>query len=116
MNIKIIVGSFFSLLFFSNSGFAKIHILKKGETLASVARAYYGEPVFGPRGSILKIYIMNPTLKLNPNLVEPGFKVVLEDKVTETAEVEEQAAEPTHANEAHEAPEATAVVDRKSVV
>jgi len=67
------------LLFSSLLSFAKTHTLKKGETLASVARMYYGEPAFGPKGTLNKIYKLNPGLKTNPNAVEPGIQIVLED-------------------------------------
>ncbi len=68
-----------ALTFFSLSGFAKTHILKKGETLASVAREYYGEPVWGPKGNINRIYKLNPWALSNPNLVEPGQAVIIDD-------------------------------------
>ncbi|MBC7372190.1 MAG: LysM peptidoglycan-binding domain-containing protein, partial [Bdellovibrionaceae bacterium] len=65
---------------------AKTYVLKKGETLASVARSYYGEPVFGPKGSILKIYKLNAWAKTNPSLVQPGQEVILEDKENKTVQ------------------------------
>jgi hypothetical protein len=62
----------------TNQAQAKTHVIQKGETLASIARAYFGEPVFGPKGSLNKIYKMNPWAKNNPSLVEPGQIVILD--------------------------------------
>ncbi len=59
---------------------AKTYILKKGDTLANVARGYYGEPVFGPKGSIKKIYKLNPWTKAKNLILEPGQELILEDK------------------------------------
>jgi hypothetical protein len=64
---------------FSLCGFAKTHILKKGETLASVAREYYGEPVWGPKGNINRIYKLNPWAVNSPNIVEPGQSIIIDD-------------------------------------
>lgn len=66
-------------ILFSLFAQAKTHVLKKGETLANVARMYYGEPVWGPKGSIKKIYKLNPWALSSPNLVEPGQSVVIDD-------------------------------------
>ena len=60
---------------------AKDHSLKKGETLATLARTYYGEPVFGPKGSLKKILALNPQLKGNPNAVEPGQVIHIDDNL-----------------------------------
>lgn len=68
------------VVFFSISAFAKNYTLKKGDTLANVARKFYGEPVWGPKGTIQKIYKLNPWALTSPNLVEPGQAVVIEDE------------------------------------
>ena len=70
------------------------YILKKGDTLASVARSYYGEPVFGPKGSINKIYKLNSWAKAVSTSLEPGQKLVLEDK-SQSLESEETASAAT---------------------
>ena len=80
--IKAIVAS--ALFFGSISVSAKIYVLQKGDTLASVARSNYGEPVFGPKGSISKIYKLNAWAKKNPSSVQPGQEVILEDQQPKT--------------------------------
>lgn len=64
---------------------AETYIVKKGDTLASIARAHYGEPVFGPKGTIKNIYKLNSWAKSNPAL-EPGQKVKLESSKGEVNE------------------------------
>ncbi|MGZ3722515.1 MAG: LysM peptidoglycan-binding domain-containing protein [Bdellovibrionales bacterium] len=61
---------------------AETYTVKKGDTLASIARTRYGEPVFGPKGTIKKIYKMNPSLKANIPL-EKGQKIKLESKIAD---------------------------------
>jgi LysM repeat protein len=80
-------------LFAGISAQAKTYVVKKGETLASVARSYYGEPVFGPKGSINKIYKMNPWAKSSV-VLKPGQELVLEDKAVTQAPSQEEAQEP----------------------
>ncbi len=75
--------------------FAKSHTLKKGETLAAVARKYYGEPVFGPKGTIKKIYKLNPWAEKSPNTVEPGTEVIIADGDANFEKPEKSAAVPT---------------------
>lgn len=72
--------------------FAKTHTLKKGETLASVARKYYGEPVFGPNGTLKKLYKLNPWAEQSPNLVSTGKEIVVdgETPIEKTAKVAPQ--------------------------
>jgi phage tail protein X len=87
---------FFMVLIFiacsSQLAHAKTYVLKKGDTLASVARRYYGEPVFGTRGTLKKIYKLNPWARTTGSIVEPGQTLILEDlsseKSTRKAEVE----------------------------
>jgi hypothetical protein len=75
LQLSLIVGL---LLFFTVESFASTYTVKKGDTVASIARANYGEPVFGPRGTINKVYKLNPSTKMNAAL-EPGQKIILED-------------------------------------
>src|SRR3954471_21221752 len=63
--------------FVTTTTFAATYIVKKGDTLANIARKRYGEPVFGPKGTINKILKQNPNLKMNVGL-EPGQKINLE--------------------------------------
>ena len=70
---------------------AKSYTVKRGDTLASIARSYYGEPVFGPKGSINKIYKMNPWSKAAGSALEPGQKLLLEDKTAPEAVTEIEA-------------------------
>ncbi len=78
----------FVLLFLIVSPFAQAdtYIVKKGDTLASVARTYYGEPVFSPRGTINRIYRLNSWAKAAGSALEPGQKIILEANLVETSE------------------------------
>jgi hypothetical protein len=64
---------------FVASAQAMEYVVKKGDTFASIARAHYGEPVFGPQGTINKIYNMNRWANAKVTL-EPGQTIILEDK------------------------------------
>lgn len=77
------VFAFFALSLPFGCVFAKTHTLKKGETLASVARKYYGEPVFGAKGTLKKLYKLNPWAEKNPNSVEPGKEIVIDGEPKE---------------------------------
>ena len=55
---------------------ADSYTVQKGDTLASIARKHFGEPVFGPRGTLKKLLELNPALKAN-NPLEPGQTVEL---------------------------------------
>ena len=82
--MKFIFGAMVCLvLLFSVGAHATAYTVKRGDTLASVARSHYGEPVFGPKGTINKIYRLNPWAKTKPAL-EPGQMIVLETKSGET--------------------------------
>jgi hypothetical protein len=73
------------LLFMAGSlSHAETYVVKKGDSLASIARARYGEPVFGRGGTIKKIYKLNSWAKPDVPL-EPGQKVELEDKAGQEA-------------------------------
>ena len=76
----------FSLIVASPLAQADTYIVKKGDTLASVARTYYGEPVFGPRGTINKIYRLNSWAKAAGSTLEPGQKITLEGNLAATSE------------------------------
>jgi hypothetical protein len=97
------VTYFTLLLFFGLVANAETYTVKKGDSLASIARAHYGEPVFGPKGTIKKIYKMNPWAKANVPL-EPGQKVELESK--KVAEPVAEAVPPAAAPAVPEAPPA----------
>ena len=80
MNRMLMISFALSVLFSPTMADAKDYTAKKGDTLAKIARSYYGEPVFGPGGTIGKIYELNPWAKKAGSLLEPGQKIVLEDK------------------------------------
>lgn len=79
-----VVASCFSFCVFAQ---AETYTVKKGDTLANIARSHYGEPVFGPKGTIKKIYKLNSWAKSNPSL-EPGQKIELEGTKKEINEPE----------------------------
>ncbi len=85
---------FIFLILFSINSFAENYTLKKGDTLANVARKFYGEPVWGPKGTIQRIYKLNPWALTTPNLVEPGQTLVIDDATSSEKKTEHAATSP----------------------
>lgn len=80
MNLLLRIAVVFAIFTDVSLANAKNHVAKKGDTLAKIARSYYGEPVFGAKGTIQKIYALNPWAKKAGSALEPGQVVVLEDE------------------------------------
>lgn len=53
------------------SAHAAPYIVQKGDTLSSVSKQLYGDPIYGKNGSLKKLVGLNPQLK-NINLIFPG--------------------------------------------
>jgi len=107
-------ASFIIMCFFIGAfAQSETYTVKKGDTIANIARTHYGEPVFGPKGTIKKIYKLNPSLKPEVPL-EPGMQVELEDGAAPGKAT--AAKKPTKKTKAAKAVKAAPKDDESSVV
>ena len=56
---------------------AEGYIVKRDDTLSGIARAHFGKPIYGNRGSLARLLALNPKHSASPDAIYPGQRIEL---------------------------------------
>ncbi|HET9239441.1 MAG TPA: LysM domain-containing protein [Oligoflexus sp.] len=100
MNRKIAASLTLLAFLTQNAAWAKTYNVKKGDTLSHIAAREFGQPIYGPKGSLRKLLEKNPEIQ-NPDRIRPTQAIRLSDELTDQSPKDaiskpDQPAEPIH--------------------
>jgi len=109
---KATIACVLSVAVFTASAFAFSYVVKKGDTLSTIANRTIAGKIYGKNGGVKKLVALNPQIK-NADLIFPGDKINLASEDSVLSESSSPAAETTRAPAQAEIPAPQVVVDEK---